>query len=90
MKMIVLILAIAMIVPTPIDEVVGGYVRLAMAFAAFVLIGWWIIDNDQKYNRIGNKGAIDESCRHRNDGAARPGSRRSSRVVNRVASLCFP
>ena len=55
MKMIVLILAIAMIVPTPIDGVVGGYVRLAMAFAAFVLIGWWIIDNDQKYNRIGNK-----------------------------------
>jgi hypothetical protein len=55
MKMIILILAIAMIVPTPIDEVVGGYVRLAMVFASFVLIGWWIIDNDQKYNRIGNR-----------------------------------
>jgi hypothetical protein len=52
MKMIVLILAIAMAVPTPIDEVVGGYVRLAMAFVGFVLIIWWIIDNDQKYNRI--------------------------------------
>jgi hypothetical protein len=52
MKMIVLILAIAMAVPTPIDEVVGGYGRLAMAFVGFVLIIWWIIDNDQKYNRI--------------------------------------
>jgi len=52
MKMIVLILAIAMVIPTPIDEVVGGYVRLAMAFAGFVLIGWWIIDNDQSYNRL--------------------------------------
>ena len=53
MKMIVLILAIGMVIPTPIDEVVGGYVRIAMAFAGFLLIGWWIIDNDQKYNRIG-------------------------------------
>lgn len=52
MKMIVLILAIAMAVPTPIDEVVGGSVRLAMAVVGFVLIIWWIIDNDQKYNRI--------------------------------------
>jgi galactitol-specific phosphotransferase system IIC component len=52
MKMVVLILAIAMAVPTPIDEVVGGSVRLAMAFVGFVLIIWWIIDNDQKYNRI--------------------------------------
>jgi galactitol-specific phosphotransferase system IIC component len=52
MKMIVLILAIAMAVPTPIDQVVGSYVRLAMAFVGFLLIIWWIIDNDQKYNRI--------------------------------------
>jgi galactitol-specific phosphotransferase system IIC component len=52
MKMIVLILAIAMVIPTPIDEVVGGYVRLAMGFVGFVLIIWWLIDNDQKYNRI--------------------------------------
>jgi hypothetical protein len=54
MKMIVLILAIAMAVPTPIDEVVGNYGRLAMAFVGFVVIIWWIIDNDQKYNRIEN------------------------------------
>jgi galactitol-specific phosphotransferase system IIC component len=55
MKMIVLILAIAMVIPTPIDAVVGSYVRLAMAFVGFALIIWWIIDNDQKYNRIGNR-----------------------------------
>jgi hypothetical protein len=55
MKMIILVLAIAMLVPTPIDQVVGGYVRLAMAVAGGVLIIWWIIDNDQKYNRIGNR-----------------------------------
>lgn len=55
MKMIVLILAIAMAVPTPIDELVGNSVRLAMAFVGFVVIIWWIIDNDQKYNRVENK-----------------------------------
>lgn len=55
MKMIVLILAIAMVVPTPIDEVVGNFGRIAMAFVGFVLIIWWIIDNDQKYNRIGDR-----------------------------------
>jgi galactitol-specific phosphotransferase system IIC component len=55
MKMIVLILAIAMAVPLPIDEVVGSYVRLAMAFVGFVVIIWWIIDNDQKHNRIENR-----------------------------------
>jgi len=54
MKMIVLILAIAMVIPTPIDTVVGSYVRVAMVFVGFVLIIWWIIDNDQKSNRIGN------------------------------------
>jgi hypothetical protein len=55
MKMIVLILAIAMVVPIPIEEVVGNYGRIAMAFVGFVLIIWWIIDNDQKYNRIGDR-----------------------------------
>ena len=54
MKTILLILAIAMVVPTPIDEVVGSYVRLALVFVGFIFIIWWIIDNDQKSNRIGN------------------------------------
>jgi hypothetical protein len=56
MKMIVLILAIAIAVPTPIDQVVGDYGRLAMAFVGFVVIIWWIIDNDQKYNRTEERG----------------------------------
>ena len=51
MKMIVLILAIAMVIPTPVDEVVGNFGRLAMAFVGFILIIWWIIDNDQSKDR---------------------------------------
>ena len=47
-KFIVLILAIAMLVPTPVDEIVGNFGRLAMAIVGFVVIIWWIIDNDQK------------------------------------------
>jgi hypothetical protein len=62
MKMIVLVLAIAMVIPTPIDEFVGSYMRIAMAFAGFVLIVWWIIDNDQKYNRIeGERGGTKQN-----------------------------
>jgi hypothetical protein len=51
MEMIVLILALAMVVPSPIDEIVGSYVRLAMVFVGFVLIIRWIVVNDQKENR---------------------------------------
>jgi hypothetical protein len=50
-KMVVLILAIAMVVPTPIDEIVGNYGRIAMLFVGFVVIIWWIIDNDQNKDR---------------------------------------
>jgi hypothetical protein len=47
-KFVVLILAIAMVVPTPVDEIVGNFGRIAMIFVGFVVIIWWIIDNDQK------------------------------------------
>jgi hypothetical protein len=47
LEMIVLILGIAMVVPTPVDEIVGGYVRLALAVLGFLIIGRWIIWNDQ-------------------------------------------
>ena len=46
-EMLVLILGIAMVVPTPVDEIVGGYVRLALAVLGFLIIGRWIIWNDQ-------------------------------------------
>jgi hypothetical protein len=48
MEMAVLILAIAMVVPFPLEEVVGGYVRLLLVPIGFILIIRWIIKNDQK------------------------------------------
>ena len=51
MEMLVLILAIAMVVPFPLEEVVGGYVRLLLVPIGFILIIRWIIKNDQKNER---------------------------------------
>jgi hypothetical protein len=51
METIVLILAIAMVVPSPIDEVVGNYGRLALALLGLVLVVRWIILNDQRKDR---------------------------------------
>jgi hypothetical protein len=51
MEMIILILAIAMVVPSPLDEVVGNYGRLALVLLGFVLIIRWIIQNDLKKDR---------------------------------------
>jgi hypothetical protein len=51
MDKIILILAIAMVVPLPIEEIVGIYVRLLMVPIGFILIIWWIIQNDQKNNQ---------------------------------------
>ena len=48
MEMLVLILAMAMVVPFPLEEVVGGYVRLLLVPIGFILIIRWIIKNDQK------------------------------------------
>ena len=48
MEMIVLVLAIAMVVPFPLEEIVGGYVRLLLVPIGFILIIRWIIKNDQK------------------------------------------
>jgi hypothetical protein len=48
METIILILAIAMVVPLPLDQVVGSYGRLALALLGFVLIIRWIIMNDQR------------------------------------------
>jgi hypothetical protein len=51
MDKLILALAIAMVVPFPIEEIVGFYVRLLMVPIGFTLIIWWIIQNDQKNNR---------------------------------------
>jgi len=51
MEMLVLILAIAMVVPFPLEEVVGGYVRLLLVPIGFILIIRWLIKNDQKNER---------------------------------------
>jgi len=51
MEMLVLILAIAMVVPFPLEEIVGGYVRLLLVPIGFILIIRWIIKNDQKKDR---------------------------------------
>ena len=48
MEMAVLILAIAMVVPLPLDQIVGGYVRLLLVPIGFILIIRWIIVNDQR------------------------------------------
>jgi len=51
MEMLVSILAIAMVVPFPLEEIVGGYVRLLLVPIGFILIIRWIIKNDQKNER---------------------------------------
>jgi hypothetical protein len=51
MEMLVLILAIAMVVPFPLEQIVGGYVRLLLVPVGFILIIRWIIKNDQKNER---------------------------------------
>jgi hypothetical protein len=51
MEMLVLILAIAMVVPFPLEEIVGGYVRLLLVPIGFILIIRWLIKNDQKNER---------------------------------------
>jgi hypothetical protein len=56
MDKLILALAIAMVVPFPIEEIVGFYVRLLMVPIGFTLIIWWIIQNDQKNNRSQRSG----------------------------------
>ena len=51
METLVLILAIAMVVPFPLEEIVGGYVRLLLVPIGFILIIRWLIKNDQKNER---------------------------------------
>lgn len=48
MDTIVLILAMAMVAPLPLEEIVGGYGRLALAVLGFLLIFWWLFKNDEK------------------------------------------
>jgi hypothetical protein len=50
---IVLILAIAMVAPLPLEEIVGGYGRLALVVLGFLLIFRWLFKNDQKKDRRG-------------------------------------
>ena len=47
-EMLVLILGIAMVVPLPLEELVGGYGRLALAVLGFLIIGRWLLRNDQR------------------------------------------
>jgi hypothetical protein len=51
--MVVLILGIAMAVPLPLEEIVGGYGRLALAALGFLIIFRWLIWNDQTKNPLG-------------------------------------
>jgi hypothetical protein len=48
---IVLIIAIAMVIPTPLETIVGGYGRLALAVLGFMLIFRWLLKNDQRKDR---------------------------------------
>jgi hypothetical protein len=48
METIALILGIALVAPLPLEELVGGYGRLALAALGFLLIFWWLFKNDQK------------------------------------------
>jgi hypothetical protein len=48
---IVLILAIAMLAPFPLEEIIGGYRRLALVPLGFLLIFRWLLKNDQKKDR---------------------------------------
>lgn len=50
-EMLVLILGIAMVVPLPLEEIVGGYGRLALAVLGFLIIGRWLLRNDQRKDR---------------------------------------
>jgi hypothetical protein len=50
---IVLILAIAMVAPLPLEEIVGGYGRLALVVLGFLLVFRWLFKNDQKKDRRG-------------------------------------
>jgi hypothetical protein len=47
-EMIILILAIAMVVPLPLEKIVGDYGRLAFVVLGFLLIFRWLLKNDQK------------------------------------------
>lgn len=51
MELVVLILAIAMVVPFPLEEIVDGYGRLALVALGFLLIFRWLLNNDQKKDR---------------------------------------
>jgi membrane protease YdiL (CAAX protease family) len=51
MNITVLILAIAMVVPFPLEEIVGDYARLLLVPIGLALIIWWLIKNDQKKDR---------------------------------------
>jgi hypothetical protein len=51
METVVLIFAIAMVVPLPLEEIVGGYGRLALAVIGFLLIFRWLLKNDEKKER---------------------------------------
>jgi hypothetical protein len=48
LETIVLIFAIAMVAPLPLEEIVGDYGRLALAVLGFLLIFRWLFKNDQK------------------------------------------
>ncbi len=45
---IILILAFAMAAPLPLEEIVGGWGRLALAVLGFLLIFRWLFKNDRK------------------------------------------
>jgi hypothetical protein len=45
---IVLILAIVMVAPLPLEGIVGDYGRLALAVLGFLLIFRWLFKNDRK------------------------------------------
>jgi hypothetical protein len=45
---IVLILGLGMVAPLPFEEIVGDYGRLALAVIGFLLIFWWLFNNDRK------------------------------------------
>ncbi len=45
---IVLILGLGMVAPLPFEEIVGDYGRLALAVLGFLLIFWWLFNNDRK------------------------------------------
>ena len=48
MEMIVLVLALAMVAPLPLEVIVGDYGRLALVVLGFLLIFRWLFKNDQK------------------------------------------